>query len=274
MKKNIYLWILLMGNIAFAQAQLVSVAKRTTMESAKPAYYPVFNADGSELLYTADNYNGLYLYDLDRKSIRTITDAEGAGFAPDFSRDAKKIYYRTTNRSAANRRAQTSLNCYDRVQTRTTVCTETSARQTSVKAYTDRLQLMLDVNGKCTALEPLPKGSRYIWGSLSPDKSRILFTASGKGTYTCDLNGKNIIEIGYLNAPVWYDDHKIVGMVDKDNGERVTESAVVMVSTDGKTRQVLSPFTEIAMYPAASAQGGKIAYNTVEGEIIILELKK
>lgn len=88
------------------------------------------------------------------------------------------------------------------------------------------------------------------------------------------MNGKILSEIGYLNAPVWYDDHKIVGMADKDNGDYITESSVVMVSADGKQRQVLSLFTEIAMYPTTNWKSGKIAYNTLEGEIIVLELKK
>ena len=75
-------------------------------------------------------------------------------------------------------------------------------------------------------------------------------------------------------CPVWYDRDRIVGMVDKDNGDYITSSSVVMVSADGKQRQILVPSTEKAMYPAVNRSSGRIAYNTLEGDIIVLELEK
>ena len=50
----------------------------------------------------------------------------------------------------------------------------------SINAYTEKLQLIVERNGDRKVLEPLSKGSRYLWGSLSPDKTKILFTATGK----------------------------------------------------------------------------------------------
>lgn len=288
MKKSICIWILLICNVTWVEAQMVSVVQRITVEKKVPAFYPVFNSDGSELLYTSENYKGLYLYKLNNKTSLMITDAEGAGYSPDFSQNNDKIYYRSVERENMHR--QNTLMCYDRQLLQSKNCMNSPVRlqselnkvrmglefkgKESINAYTEKLQLIVERNGDRKVLEPLSKGSRYLWGSLSPDKTKILFTATGKGTYICDLNGKILSEIGYLNAPVWYDDHKIVGMADKDNGDYITESSVVMVSADGKQRQVLSLFTEIAMYPTANWKSGKIAYNTLEGEIIVLELKK
>lgn len=144
----------------------------------------------------------------------------------------------------------------------------------TLTAYTDKLCLIVETNGLKNVLHPLEKTDRYLWGSLSPDGNRILFTAVGKGTYVCDLKGKVLAEIGYLNAPVWYDRDRIVGMVDKDNGDYIISSSVVMVSADGKQRQILVPSTEKAMYPAVNRLSGRIAYNTLEGDIIVLELEK
>ena len=288
MKKSICIWILLICNVTWAEAQMVSVVQRITVEKKVPAFYPVFNSDGSELLYTSENYKGLYLYKLNNKTSLMITDAEGAGYSPDFSQNNDKIYYRSVERENMHR--QNTLMCYDRQLLQSKNCMNSPVRlqselnkvrmglefqgKESINAYTEKLQLIVERNGDRKVLEPLSKGSRYLWGSLSPDKTKILFTATGKGTYICDLNGKILSEIGYLNAPVWYDDHKIVGMADKDNGDYITESSVVMVSADGKQRQVLSLFTEIAMYSTTNWKSGKIAYNTLEGEIIVLELKK
>ena len=288
MKKSICIWILLICNVTWVEAQMVSVVQRITVEKKVPAFYPVFNSDGSELLYTSENYKGLYLYKLNNKTSLMITDAEGAGYSPDFSQNNDKIYYRSVERENMHR--QNTLMCYDRQLLQSKNCMNSPVRlqselnkvrmglefkgKESINAYTEKLQLIVERNGDRKVLEPLSKGSRYLWGSLSPDKTKILFTATGKGTYICDLNGKILSEIGYLNAPGWGDYHKIVGMADKDNGDYITESSVVMVSADGKQRQVLSLFTEIAMYPTTNWKSGKIAYNTLEGEIIVLELKK
>ena len=101
----------------------------------------------------------------------------------------------------------------------------------------------------------------------------ILFTAAGTGTFVSDLNGKIIAKLGYLNAPVWYNDNLVVGMQDKDNGEYVTESKILMKSIDGKVEKVLSAPNQIAMYPTTAASAKKVAYNTVKGEIYVVELK-
>ena len=242
MKKSICIWILLICNVTWVEAQMVSVVQRITVEKKVPAFYPVFNSDGSELLYTSENYKGLYLYKLNNKTSLMITDAEGAGYSPDFSQNNDKIYYRSVERENMHR--QNTLMCYDRQLLQSKNCMNSPVRlqselnkvrmglefkgKESINAYTEKLQLIVERNGDRKVLEPLSKGSRYLWGSLSPDKTKILFTATGKGTYICDLNGKILSEIGYLNAPVWYDDHKIVGMADKDNGDYITAIPTIL----------------------------------------------
>ena len=112
MKKSICIWILLICNVTWVEAQMVSVVQRITVEKKVPAFYPVFNSDGSELLYTSENYKGLYLYKLNNKTSLMITDAEGAGYSPDFSQNNDKIYYRSVERENMHR--QNTLMCYDR----------------------------------------------------------------------------------------------------------------------------------------------------------------
>ena len=82
------------------------------------------------------------------------------------------------------------------------------------------------------------------------------------------------MEVGCLNAPVWYNESIVIGMIDKDNGDYVTASSIVMKTIDGKTSQVLSSSSEIAMHPSSSIEGGRIAYNTLDGKIVVLNLKK
>ena len=254
------------------------------IDFTSPGFFHVFSNDGKELLYTSENYKGLFLYDLKSKTSDVITEVDGAGYNPAFDRNGEQVYYRATEK--VNMRQQNTWMCYQRKEEKNVRCADAAtARPLSAQrlgspmgntltAYTDKLCLIVETNGLKNVLHPLEKTDRYLWGSLSPDGNRILFTAVGKGTYVCDLKGKVLAEIGYLNAPVWYDRDRIVGMVDKDNGDYITSSSVVMVSADGKQRQILVPSTEKAMYPAVNRSSGRIAYNTLEGDIIVLELEK
>lgn len=65
-------------------------------------------------------------------------------------------------------------------------------------------------------------------------------------------------------------------MDDIDDGEKLISSTVLIVSADGKTKKRLeTPQGVNAMYPSASKDGSKIAFNTDKGEIYIanVELK-
>ena len=76
MKKNYCLWILLSCNVFLAQAQLVKVERSYKINKETPGFYPVFSNDGKELLYTSENYKGLFLYDLKSKTSDVITEVE------------------------------------------------------------------------------------------------------------------------------------------------------------------------------------------------------
>ena len=95
----------------------------------------------------------------------------------------------------------------------------------------------------------------------------VLFTAVGKGTYICDINGKILHTLNYLNAPVWYDENHVAGMVDKDDGHVLTSSTVQLVNIRSNARTQVSRNGEMAMHPSAST--GKIAYHTTDGKIIV-----
>jgi hypothetical protein len=149
--------------------------------------------------------------------------------------------------------------------------TKSNATPVVVSANED-LKIML-YNGKISYLNPLNMPEpRYIWVSLSPDSKKILFTAAGKGTYICDLNGKILASLGSVNAPVWFNDNFVVAMEDKDDGHRVVSSKIVMISVEKKTKTDISLPDKIAMYPTASGKANLIAYHTENGEIEVVDV--
>lgn len=134
----------------------------------------------------------------------------------------------------------------------------------------ENLEMVLYRNGERKILTPHGTDVNYIWISLSPDKQKILFNTL-HGTAVCDLNGKELVNLGNLNAPVWYGNDKVVGMLDTHDGYYFTSSCIAIRSLDGKLNQQLTDPKDFGMYPTVSVETGMIAYNTLRGEVKLLK---
>ncbi len=288
MKTRIIFLLLLCTVMVYGQVVKVKNHYSLTSQVKERAFYPVFNPEGTQLLYTTENYKGLNLYYIQTGEVKVIAGDAGAGYSPMFSSDSKKIYYKQTTKKDG--RQYKSLMSFDQTAGKSVKLSEPlrslkevniiqkqvikkTAALSSVSVSTENLKIVLYRDGKRTEMEPVGKVAGYIWTSLSPNRKMILFTATSKGTFVCDLEGKVVASLGKLNAPVWYDDSYVVGMVDKDNGSFITSSQIVMASLDGKLRQTLTPDDTIALYPAASATSQRIAYSTPKGELYIMEIE-
>lgn len=135
----------------------------------------------------------------------------------------------------------------------------------------ENLDLNLYRNGEKVVLNP-HGDANYIWVSLSPDQTMILFNTK-YGTGICDLNGKELINLGQdFDAPVWYGNDYVVGMDDNHDGYRNVESSIMMASVDGTLVKRLTSPEGFGMYPNVDAKYGRIVYNTENGEIRMLQL--
>ncbi len=136
----------------------------------------------------------------------------------------------------------------------------------------DKGKLMITVAGKTRNLSPNGNnGFSYLWPSLSPDGTKVLYYLAAHGAYVCNLDVSDARKVGQMRAPVWYDDNTILGMMDKDDGEFIYASTIVAATLDG-TVQTLTGDDVIAMYPHAAA--GKIAFSTPAGEAYIINVTK
>lgn len=182
--------------------------------------------------------------------IRVLSDIRiGEGYSPRFV-DAETITYLThTN---ANYRANAEDNAALRVDN-------------------ENLDLNLYRNGERIVLKP-HGDVNYIWSSLSPDQTMILFNTK-KGTAICDLNGNEIINLGQdFDAPVWYGNDYVVGMDDNHDGYFITESSIMMASVDGAVVERLSAPEGMGMYPDVHAESGRIVYATDNGDIHLMQI--
>lgn len=146
------------------------------------------------------------------------------------------------------------------------------AADDALRVDNEDLALNLYRNGVKTVLTPHGTDVNYVWASLSPNGQYILFNTK-RGTAICDLNGQEIINLGQgLDAPVWYGNDYVVGMNDCSDSHQYTASSIVIASVDGKLRQTLTDPAEFGMYPAVDAASGRIAYNTLDGDLRLLQL--
>ena len=257
---------------------------------------------GDYILLTTSTHRGLKKFDLATGETTTLTEAEGAGYGATVTADGKTIVYRETSFTPQHLKmtalksistvtgakrelapAQRMLQGYRLDGNAAAVLSKGKMRVRSLNgakivatpptlSLTQNHQMQLTRNGKTTLLAPNGKNVRYIWPSLSPDGTKVLYYVSGVGCFVCDLNGNNVKPMGQLRAAKWYDNTTIVGMNDQDNGEYVTSSSIIAKTLSG-AEQKLTSDEIIAQYPQVSPSSRKIAFETPAGEAYIINLQ-
>ena len=297
--KNLLILFALLGQIAFAQSIDVTSVQLLKGTEAGGFYHPVFDPQGNYLLTTSENYTGLKLHSLASNTMKTLTNDAGAGYDLRISANGNTILFKRTE--MLNNLRYTSLQQYN-LQEGKQLQIEKAMREKITPAFAgdqpvyvkgsvlvkpqtraaadvapfinieDRKMVLYD-GSKRTVLTPNGADASYFWASVSPDQKHIVYTVAAQGTFVCTIDGKNTLSLGKLGAPKWLNNQWLIGMDDRDNGEIVLSSTIVATTIDGKIRQTLAtPQTPIAMYPAASADGKKIAFNSGEGKIYIIDI--
>ncbi len=255
------------------------------------------------LLVTAEGYKGLSLLDSRRGKIRQISSDPGAGYEPAITEDGKSVIYRSD--SFAEQKKYTSLYKYDIVSggtatlldkergvlpvavsgNRILIKSENKSRvETSgselLKGTGDNIFVVIEdlvpvlyTGGERKPIRPSGEGY-YIWVSLSPDKSKIVYNFQGRNTFICNTEGRILYDAGKINAPKWLNDNIIIGMDDKDDGHRVVSSEIVYYSLPAEKRSYLTDSrTRTEMYPFPFSGGKKLAFCTDKGEIFIMKVR-
>ena len=282
----------------FNIASLVPVALPPDVGSKVVA----ISGQGDFLLLTADDNSGLTKLDLSTGKAQNITRAAGAGYDARVSPDGKRVVYRENSFTSGHLRMGSlrSINLGSG-QSRELVAPTRNLQgvginnqaalpvtrgQVTAKGFEGKVsdksgvvlsinnrQLMISRNGKTRNLSPNGKDKSYLWPSLSPDGTKILYYVGAEGAFVCNLDGSNVKPLGMMRAPQWWDDSTVVGMYDQDDGEFVYASRIVATNLKGD-KQSLTPDSLIAMYPKVSAQAGKIAFSTPDGKAYIINVTK
>jgi hypothetical protein len=300
--RSVFLLLIFLVTIeAYPQSLRVRSVKRIIPAVARSYLLTGVVPGSDQLLVAGEGYNGLFLLDTRKGRMTEISNEPGAGYEPAVTADGKKVFYRSDNFND-NMKAS-SVYAYDiptggkelladrgrgvippavagnSVLLRSDSETRVEQRGATLKSGSERIfvvtEEMMPVlyrGGERKALMPNGEGF-YIWTSLSPDRTMILYNYQGRGSFICDTDGKILHDLGNINAPRWFNDRIVIGMDDKDDGHRITSSELVYYSLGGKRRVILTSTPDRSeMFPFACGNR-KIAFCTDNGEIYLMKVR-
>lgn len=301
MRKLFFSAVLLASQLCFAQGIDVLSTEQIQIASSEGAFAPVISPTGEYVLVTSNSMGGLMKYDFATKETSTITSEDGAGSDVIISNDGSTIVYRqkeykdklryTSVKSmdvasgASSTVASSSRTIYGvaavngtaAVLDGTSVKSKTMANKSESSVVVASIvdsKLCISANGKTKELNPNGAEADYLWASVSPDGTKILYyVINSARTYVCNLDGSDVTSVGILRAPKWMGNDWVVGMYDTDDGHEVTSSIIIASKADGSFYKVLTDKSEISMYPSASADASKIVYNTASGKVLLMNVE-
>lgn len=241
------------------------------------AHHPVLSPDGGTLLFSSDIHTGLKALSLGSGEITEIDGAAIAGFQPSFSNDGTKIFYRTA--AVVDGLSCRDVRCYDISRAHSERIAAPARDNALAVAFAGGDYAMANYNtislskdGVVKQLNPLSDSHSYLWASLSPDGSHLLFTEPFKGVFVSDADGSNPVRIlDKGDFASWAGDHSVVAVVTADDGYVVLQSQLMLVNTRTGISRRLTPET-VKVGEASASPSGKVVYTDLDGNMFILDL--
>ena len=228
--KKLILCALLIASGMVCRAQMADVSKPKALLAGVQSnmYNPVLSEDGTKLLFSASDFTDLRMYDFNNNVTVAVEATRQKAFKAHFK--ANKLSFGTSG------------------------------------ARTDGKSLYITVDGVEKACRPVEGSNGYCWGKMSPDGTKVVFLAAGKGLYVADINGDVIAALGNYSAPVWFGNSHLVGENSTDDGHQYHSSQILLLDLDGNSQQLTRP-ESMSMSPAAAIDANRVVYTTVDGRL-------
>ncbi len=246
-----------------AGAQVVKVISTTPLLRGVESnmYHPIISSDGENLLFTSENYSGLKVYNFKDNVTTKISDEPRAGFMPQFI--GNKVVFETKEKNSFGNGSFTK---------KSRTISDNVIKQ-NVTVRTEGSVLYITKNGVEKGYTPIESYAGYLWESVSPDETKIMFYAAGKGIVITDLDGNILSMPAKFENPVWLGNNAIVAMNATDDGHQFSSSQIVALTLDGKTVQQLTSPESMTMSPTATADGMTIVYGTIDGRLYKMDVQ-
>ncbi len=271
--KSIAIMTALVVASASAGAVEIEVTDAVGLKMPGDACHPVLSPDGALLLYSSVDHTGLNAYDMSTGAVSLLDESAAAGFAPVFSTDSRRVFYRTA--VSVDGLINRDVRCVDILTGRSTRLEGPSRKSKALQsidrttyAVADYDHINVAVDGVVKELSPVDGAHSYLWASISPDGTRLLFNEPFKGVFVSDLDGSNARCLSLKgDFPSWVDNDDVAFVVTSDDGYVVTESKIVVLDLTTGGEVSVTPDEVTVSELTASPVTGDVVYSTVEGEM-------
>lgn len=228
MKKSILILAAISASLALnAQMAQVSTPEPILKGVESDLFHPVLSKDGKHLLFSNANYTNLRSFDFESGAVAKLGATNSEALNAHFDAENKVC-----------------------LKAETKVRTEGSTLFINEKAY-----------------QPVESYAGYLWESLSPDGTKVMFVAAGKGVFITDLEGNIIARPGKYEAPVWFGNDHIIVQNTTDDGHQFSSSQILLMNLDGTQSQALTRPESMTFSPTASIEANRVVYTTVDGRL-------
>lgn len=264
------------GALALSAGAL-TVGESVRLDIEKGSHHPVLAPDGKTLLFSTINHEGLKAYDMATAAITVIDDSRGAGFDPVFSADGSEVYYRTAvtvdgllNRDVRSFSLREGKARKLRKADRSDVNLAGLAGSDFVCA--DYRTITVSRKGKESHISPLADAHSYLWASMSPDGSRMIFTEPFKGVFVSGLDGSDVRRVAAKgDFSAWAGNDWIITVVSHDDGYVITDARLYAVNVNDGTMVSLTD-EDTLVSEATAASDGTVIYTDIAGDMYMIKL--
>jgi tricorn protease-like protein len=306
--KKLFLFVFItFSALASAQSNYQLLIEGTPENAVMNATY---SPDGLKIAYTKSGYQGIWVFNLQSRTTKQLTDETAAGFGFKWSADSKSILTRVAKYEDSKR-----FNAVKVFNTETGESKQLSDYKTMMpylphwadgdsKIYlpikgideiydsgieknqsASNYKVAFEKNNKIVikdlannseqTFEPIVN-SEYINLSTSPDASKIVFEVIGGNMFVVNTDGSNLVDLGKGNRPKWSSDSKkIIYMITEDNGHEFIVSDIYTINADGTGKiNLTNSEAVLEMSPGFSPDGKTIVFeNYNEGSIYLMNIE-
>lgn len=263
--------------IAAASAWAFPEASRLNLPPG--SHHPVLSPDGNTVLFSTDVHTGLSALNLKDGSIKQIDGEAAAGFQPVFSTDGNTVYYRTA--TTVDGLLYRDVRSFNMAEGEGTILAAPSRDYVDMPAMAGADYAVADyrnvktvINGQTKLINPLADSHSYLWASLSPDQTHLMFTEPFQGVFVSNVDGSQAVKVlDKGDFASWAGNRSIIAVVTHDDGYVVLDSQLVLVNINTGIITPLTPET-VKVGEATASASGKVVYSDLQGNMFIIDLNK
>lgn len=278
--KKIVTFIHLLCLAVGATAQYHPIKVKSIDQLPIRGYHANFNPKSDKILLTTSNYSGLTTYDIVNGEQKRITEAQGAGYHPIYG-DHHIVYQKKGNMKEWEvidlETLQTSQVNEKSIHSRYSSSGSRSVYTFNSAETSKNLHeiILISVSGGRKSIQPLGANEDYLSISLSPDHQKVLFRASGIGTFVSDLDGNILYELGNVEFPKWISNEEVLFAEVEDDGHQYLSSDLYITRLGYLEKTPLTTYLEdIPIYPSVAPSKDKIIFHTPKGHLYLIRLSR